>query len=318
MGKYLKFVPDPDMSFRTPDGVLVQYMVVDKELATIMLNANTKNRRESDRWRRQYVRSLENDDWVFTGDPLRFGEDNLLLDGQHRLKAVEESGKSAPFLVLSDLPNSVQAYIDAGRKRTSSDQLHIEGHANSMAVAAVGRFLFRWERWRTEGQDPHVLPGNAEILKYVKQHLDEIQSSVIPGTNVYLNLKRGDGGGPSPAAIRAAYVRGLQVTKDPFLVANFFNRLAVGENLNANDPILQLRNRFLRDSDLSREEVLFFTVKAWNAEMRGEAIGKLQLPKGGVTVTRFPDMIAPGSSGEYTEEDIELAKALEQLAGSGK
>lgn len=279
-------------SFRTPTGALVKYLEVTPAMAKKYLDANTNNRTLSDRQIDQYARALEQDDWPFTGDAIRIAEDGTLLDGQHRLFAIERSGKSMECLVVSGLDNKTQMYMDSGRKRQSSDYLTLHGVGNATFLSAAARMLMLWESWREQGRT--ISPTNIEVTEYVLSNIDALQSSRPPSYKVYRAIHA------NHAAVHAAYVRGLEVTEDPFLVANFFERLATGAELKLGEPVYALRNSILRRQDeLTRNETLWMVVRAWNAEMRGESFARdrLQLPKRELFIpSNFPDMMSSEAS----------------------
>lgn len=311
MSKKLNLTPDPARSFRTPGGVLVSYVVITPEMATVILEANTKNRSVSDRQVAQYARSLDNNDWPFTGDALRLGPDGLVLDGQHRLLAIERTDKPMECLVVSDLDAVVQRYLDSGRKRTASDQAKLDGVANASNATSIARALLSWAHWRA-GKGA-ITPGNAEVTEYLLENIGQIQESVRVGFEIRANVRR-----VSLSAVGAAYARAIQVTGDPFLVANFFSKLATGEDLKLGQPLHTLRNTFIRSDQANQLIQLYQIVRAWNAHQLNEPLGKMQLPRGGVTVAKFPDMVAPRRNESPTTLDEEVADALEKLAESEK
>lgn len=72
-------------------------------------------------------------------NPIRLTKEGVLIDGQHRLMAVVESGKSIWMWVQTDLSESDFEYIDLGRKRIPSDFI---GSKNRTTLAAVAKFAY--------------------------------------------------------------------------------------------------------------------------------------------------------------------------------
>src|SRR4051794_15253103 len=68
---------------------------VDPEMARDLLQYNIRNRPMTRRYVRQYKVDMEEDNWVYNAQPIvriLHGADVVaLLDGQHRLKAIDES-----------------------------------------------------------------------------------------------------------------------------------------------------------------------------------------------------------------------------------
>jgi hypothetical protein len=73
-------------------------------------------------------------------NPLLFSEEGELLDGQHRLLAVHESGATVPFmiqLIPADETTEANLATDAGVPRNLVDFLHFQGVMNAMRTAPV-------------------------------------------------------------------------------------------------------------------------------------------------------------------------------------
>lgn len=100
-------------------------------MASQMLKSNTGNRKI----RMPHVNRLKTEilagRWLVTHQGIAFAEDDTLLDGQHRLMAIEASGKSVQMLVTHGIPKThngdvnfkTMDVIDCGNKRTTDDQL---------------------------------------------------------------------------------------------------------------------------------------------------------------------------------------------------
>lgn len=125
----------------------VEVVEVTPELAAEWLKKNTDNYRSLKSAKsRRYARDMKNGRWRNTGDPIRFGEDGTLVDGQHRLQALIEAGKTYTFIVVSGLsPDDVDA-LDQGALRTSSDVLRRHGvQKYRTGVASTLRLLAGWD-----------------------------------------------------------------------------------------------------------------------------------------------------------------------------
>jgi len=68
-----------------------------------------------------YVQLMMNGTWQLTADPISFNSNYELLNGQHRLKAIVESGITVDFIVCFFAPDTY-AY-DSGLPRNKRDQL---------------------------------------------------------------------------------------------------------------------------------------------------------------------------------------------------
>lgn len=125
----------------------VEVVEVTPELAAEWLEKNTDNYRSLKSVKsRRYARDMKNGRWRNTGDPIRFGEDGTLVDGQHRLWALIEAGKTYTFIIVTGLtPDDVDA-LDQGALRTSSDVLRRHGvEKYRTGVSATLRLLASWD-----------------------------------------------------------------------------------------------------------------------------------------------------------------------------
>lgn len=307
-----------DMSFRTPEGAEVSYVTITPELAREMLDRNLRNRVVSQRTVEAYVRAMTANQrdlgdefdtgWPFTGDAIQVGDDGMLLNGQHRLMAVEISGVPRGFLVVSNLPLESQRYMDAGRKRSVADQLKMEEVTNGAQKAATARLLLQWAHWRKHRTA--ILPINAEVMSFVLEHNDALANAFRHASDVYKETRA------LRPVVAAAFFRACEVTGDVFAVSNWFTRLATGENLVMGDPLMSLRGSLVRREHGSTNAQLYKVVRAWNASVAGETLRTMQLPRNGVTITNFPDMHAPKAE-DVSEAAEAAAEAQQRMREAG-
>jgi hypothetical protein len=303
--------PFADLHFNTPQGYLVRYMEIGPELATIMLDANTNNRAESRGTTDMYASDMKRNDWPFVGSTLVFADNGLLLDGQHRLFAIEKSGATIGTLVVGRLPASAQRYIDAGRRRTAGDQLKIDGLTNGAKLSSIARLLLSWEYWREHHRG--TLISTARVVEHVHEHAGLLQDGVAAG----LKVRKVTFNRVSYVAAAAAYVRAVEVTGDPIFVEHLWMPLMTGDDVRSGSPTSALLTNLRNSEEADRYVDLFKLTRWWRAEVRGEAIGKIQLPRGGVVVADMPDMVDKPDQ-TLTELDEEAAEALEGLRGRGR
>jgi hypothetical protein len=259
--------------------------VITPELADAWLEANTRNRHLSEPLVSRYAEAIRRGEWQLNGDPIRFDEEGVLLDGQHRLAAVAKAHIPIHSLVLHGVPALAQDTMDTGRKRSIADVLAIrdEGHATTLAAAL--HILYRlltdeWGAGRT--------PTTQQALALLKQHPD-LRASLPVGDRAarHVPLLR--------AGIAAAVHYHLGQIDDPNVDADrkqFFESLVTGAGLSVGDPVLVLRetlSRYNKDrAPLSAVRVTAFLVKAWNAFREGQRISILRWSPGGAKPEAFP------------------------------
>ncbi len=234
---------------------------------------NPRNRTWSPKTFSKYVRAIEANDWQFVGDPIRIDVDGNLIDGQHRLRAVVETGATLEFVVIRGLATETQRYMDAGRGRSAADQLKIEGMASAPLAASIATCAMRWERGDILAQYLKFSPF--EVVDWTESHLDIVEAAVTTAQRVRGAI------GATPSLIGGAFIEGLHAA--PQTGPAFFEGLITGAELGPGSPVLALRDsisRGKRDRTLYRTTELFYIVKAWNHWRLGKSISKLQLPRG--------------------------------------
>jgi hypothetical protein len=110
-------------------------------MAKKRLSHNHSNRKIKPRKVRLYADMMRNGEWQL-GPTISFNGDGKLLDGQHRLLAIIESGVTVPMIELSGVPDGAQQYMDRGATRTISDCLHMfDGQKNPNKLVAIVRLV---------------------------------------------------------------------------------------------------------------------------------------------------------------------------------
>lgn len=99
-------------------------MQVSPAIAREWMAHNTDNRKLRPSHIRYLAEAMQRGEWVLTHQGIAFAPDGRLLDGQHRLLAVIESGRTVPMLVTMGLPDTAFWSIDLhGVRRTHGDVL---------------------------------------------------------------------------------------------------------------------------------------------------------------------------------------------------
>lgn len=97
-------------------------VTVTPELARKMLDQNQNNRAHI-RWASVSAMAAEmkRGEWKLNHQPIAFDEDGLVLDGQHRLHAIERSGATIELIVCTGAPRDSFNTLDRGIKRSLAD-----------------------------------------------------------------------------------------------------------------------------------------------------------------------------------------------------
>lgn len=257
---------------------------VGPDLAAAWLAKNANNRNEARGNKAKISRSMELDDFKFLGDPVRFDEDGNLLDGQHRLKSIVETGSELPLLVIKGFKPEAQLYMDQGKVRGAGDQIKLAGVAEKGGNnwAAIARLIIRWDAGDVLGN--LLVPGTAEIIAFCNEHRDQMRRAESAANAQYRRV-----GGRRPVAGATFYFAELI---DAQLAHKFFRQLATGEDIRLGDPVFALRDTLLKrkgtgGTKLNSNEELSLFVRAWNAARAGIVLQRLQLPREGLKAYNF-------------------------------
>jgi hypothetical protein len=99
---------------------------VTPEIAYQWLKQNNFNRPMNQRLVEKYVRQMRSGNWRRTHQGIAFDSRGIILDGQHRLWAVAQSGQSVPMLVFLNEDLSVHDSIDSSKPRSLLDVIRLE------------------------------------------------------------------------------------------------------------------------------------------------------------------------------------------------
>lgn len=164
------------MTTTTATDAEVTTETVTPEIASQLLDDMGGNRRLSDDRVEAYARDMSEGRWIPLASMIVIDEDGLLLDGQHRLAAVLQSGLSQMFIIRRGAPPSSISVIDSGRGRTAADTLRIEGHTYTSLITAAARLCLRYPHSTkkrpalTNAEIIDFVHANPDLVKLVHQH----------------------------------------------------------------------------------------------------------------------------------------------------
>jgi hypothetical protein len=243
---------------------------ITPELAGLWLTCNENNRPIRDARVATMARDMSADNWAYTGEAIKFSAKRRLIDGQHRLSAVVRSGATVKMLVVLDLPDESQAYMDAGARRTAGDALTFRGETNSTLLAATIRFAMNFEARATRSRDAI---SHSEIIEWLTEH---------PEIRRYVGLTaRYSGKIDMKPSVFAFALWKLHAIDEKDATA-FLAAIVEMRSLGAGDPIYTLLQRF-RTAARQRELVkpsteLAWIFRTWNAMRQRQSLKILKVP----------------------------------------
>jgi len=260
-----------------------EFRTITPRMAEDLLQRNNMNRLIRKAVVQNYTRQMNDDLWLEnTGEPILIASDGIILDGQHRLHAIINSGKSFKFLVVEGLNKEIFSVIDTGAKRTPGDALHINGVSNANAIAKGIRTYLNYKLGRVAAKSTAFIPNLSIIKLYDKKpkYWDGCYDMAAGWYRKSHLLSVGE------------YV-GLFAYFDEFDNSdsyNFISKFAEGANLSRGNPIFVLREKlsFARQNgkiSLNPSVKTAYIFKAWNAYRDGKSLSILRYNP---TDERFP------------------------------
>lgn len=208
-----------------------------EEAREILATKNQGNRKLKKAKIAQYTAAMNAGRWKFTPVPLIFEEHSgRLLDGQNRLQAIVNSGKSLPFVVCDNASTDIMQAIDQGASRSASDHLTTRGIHGGASLAPLLLAIIGYMN------DPK---GMWSVIKPVsnEEYVEAYESDV-------LLIEEADGQGKrlnkeykliSRTDFSFAYYLLKKAGVEQRVVDDFFHRLSHGNDLAVTCPVFQYR-----------------------------------------------------------------------------
>lgn len=278
------FVARPASNMEMENEMKHSEVMVTPDVAKGWLKMNLRNRPLRQAHVAFLATAMREGKWVRNGDTIRFDDAGLLIDGQHRLAAVVQSGRSVLMDVVKGVDKAAFSTIDTGKKRSASDVLAIDGVKNSARVAAAAR-LVNWYRNRDKYEVPqNMVFTNRDVSEMVAGE-PEIEAAVQLSSSVRLTKDM-------TAGYSAAFYLIAKVGKQK--AVEFNEAVSTGENLSAGDPALTLRNWAMTKIGASKSESrlkaymwMWATISAWNAWSGGDKLSKIAFGQSVPDIKRY-------------------------------
>lgn len=258
---------------------------VTPAIASEWLSKNSKNRNIRRRAVQRLARDMREGAWVYTGEAIKFAKDGSLLDGQHRLAAVIESGMDIEMEVLRGLDQEAQDYMDTGIKRGAHDVLAIKGYRYTSVIAAASRIALGVEAEYTE--PAAYIATHSEVLEWVEANPEIVRSSEI----AYGYARKAD-----VTTSVVAYSHYMMSKIDPEEADRFWAQAALKMDLKEGDPVLAMSWKFaeLRRNNTRLKAGVYLSMiyRAWNARRKGKTMDRMMV-RSGVTGerARIPELV---------------------------
>jgi len=220
--------------------------------------------------------------WQLNGEPIIISDDGTLLDGQHRLTAVMESGCTVQMVIVEGVPQENFVTIDTGRTRTAADVFNIEDINNATSLAAIITAYFRLIKQDGSSTSKDNLRrlrlSKAELLEFYKKNSILLQDIYKFASKCHnkLSLMR-------TTEIGSLYLYLHKELNHPEeKIESFFNEL-VGILPVTNNTIQLLRDSYLKNLlgklALTSSQKKAYLIKTWNSYVKGKELKVLNYNK---------------------------------------
>lgn len=230
----------------------------------------------------RYANMMSQGRWILTPDAIAFDTDGRLTNGQHRLRAIVDSGETEKLLVAWNVPTDSFKYTDSGIKRTAGDVLAIEGFPDPIHLGAAARLVLLHRKGELSKLDTYENAQNYEILATTETAMPRLYESSVK----FISNLRGVEGDYEGKARRSflTFVHFLYSgTYGEPKVNQFIRKVVFGDdtpdwagNPSAN-PAQKMHNKYnsVGDSLMAKEQEMAFLIKSANAFFLGNDMKRL-------------------------------------------
>jgi hypothetical protein len=243
-----------------------------------LLESNTANRTIRAAHVDALAREMQAGNWQLNGETIIVDEHGELLDGQHRLSAVVQSGCTVDMFVARGVATDTRSTIDQGISRTLADVLQISGGASySTAIAAAFRQVDMYRRRGFFGERRMKMRANAsEALAWYQDN---------PDIKEAIDLYKPSATNPKVGLVVWIVLHHLLPEKRYEEFNKFFNKVHFGLGLTEKCPAGVLREEMIErrrkgKSGCGVQEVTRMTAHYFNLFAAGKKIAKpVKLPE---------------------------------------
>lgn len=233
---------------------------------------------------------IERGEWVTTPEGLIFANTGALLDGQHRLWAVVQTGATVPMRAWFNIDPEVFAVLNQGRRRTNAHVLQTAGETNTFILSSAAKLLHcylgriegvpelstwkTWSSWHQTPQQMRTLLGPSIEGNPFSGH-GALRDSVGPGGAMV--------GGAVHGVRAAGVVAHYLITStwdDQDAVNSYVEGLRTGLDLTKGAPAHTVREWLIRNKPVrgssKRDQQLLVILRGWRSHVKGRTLTYLK------------------------------------------
>lgn len=256
---------------------------VTPELARSWIERNGRNRSVRPRVVNSYARDMADGNWQLTGEAVKFDAEGNLLDGQHRLYALQQAGVTVQMLVVRGVAAEAQEVMDSGARRKPSDMFSLDGYSNATVLASAARLAAAQRDGALTGDHASRTYTHSELRDFVLANADLADAATVAA-----HYRKSLPDFP-PSVLCVAWWQLSRI--DLNAAGEFFDGLANHSTYGRGDPRNALLHR-VQTARRNRESFtqatyLSLTYRAWNAWRRGAQLDKMAVKsRSGLTIPK--------------------------------
>lgn len=258
---------------------VTEIVTVTPVLATILLEKNPANRNISEIAVERIARDLKGGRWEFNGETIIVAKDGSLNDGQHRMKAVVETGMPLRTVMVFGAERSSRMTLDTGIARTVGHFLKMDGYHDTNALGSVANYVCQYRERQYIGAGGTNRPTKAEVLLAVKYYGQDMTDSLS-------FVSRNGVGAVCSKSILAFSHWAIWRAAGRHAADDYLDKLIEGTELKKDNPVLYCRNRLIEMRGSARVgDKVELILRAWNLYRRGDRA--IRIPVNG---RKLPDL----------------------------
>ncbi len=234
---------------------------ISPDKARQYLARNTENRKLDKQVVARYAGAMRRGEWDANGVPIIFSDDDVLIDGQHRLAAAVQENFTLTVPVVHGIAKTARTTIDRGKGRTPGDVFTLMGEKNAHKLASACGVLFRYWDGVLKLEGGYFHPTTAQLLKVLSDH-PQLRDSLNADKQII---------GITPSLVVALhYLFGLDDEIGCELRDEFFNQLRIDFNGTRHSATQLLSQRMISNASssirrLKTSVMAALFIKAWKA-----------------------------------------------------
>ena len=254
----------------TSVAMTARIVLLTPDIALGWLKHNDKNRSFSRDSARLLAAEMLNGFWAENGEAIIFDVNGILIDGQHRLQAIINSGHEYLVPVVTGIATIVRPTVDTGRKRSGAQNLQMAGekYASILSAAMVLWKGYEARDLRAMTHPASVAPENRSTIPRIMDDLQSYPELRIAVQRSMALRPSGKGRSLIPTSESALVWQAITTSGSSMERADeFLGSVLSGYDLAEGNPIIALRRRLIDQMGpglrMNKRERIALVLKTW-------------------------------------------------------